>query len=66
MKSYFSQAAQLTDGVYIVDVSLLIIAQVFLLRAIESFKRSRASVPQFNVRMRNSDEAEGDSFASAN
>jgi hypothetical protein len=30
----------LTDGVYIIDMSLLIIAQLFLLRAIDSFKRS--------------------------
>jgi hypothetical protein len=28
------------DGVYIVDMSLLIIAQLFLLRAIDSFKSS--------------------------
>jgi len=30
----------LTDGIYIIDMSLLIIAQLFLLRAIDSFKRS--------------------------
>ena len=36
----FSRAVHLTDGVYIIDMSLLIIAQLFLLRAIDSFKRS--------------------------
>jgi hypothetical protein len=30
----------LTDGIYIIDMSLLIIAQLFLLRAIDSFKSS--------------------------
>jgi hypothetical protein len=29
-----------TDGVYIIDMSLLIIAHLFLLRAIDSFKHS--------------------------
>ena len=30
----------LTHGVYIIDMSLLIVAHLFLLRAIDNFKRS--------------------------
>jgi hypothetical protein len=39
--AYFSRAAHFTDGLYIIDMSLLIIAQLLLLRAVDSFKVSR-------------------------
>jgi len=35
-----SRAAHITNGVYTVNMSLLIIAHLFLLRAVDSFKRS--------------------------
>jgi len=33
----------LTDATYIVDMSLLIIANLFLLRALDAFRRSKAT-----------------------